>query len=278
LKARAGRKRGAYITDQRMKLTEAHEWLRQHRGPEAMITPADLANRADVTWPTASRYLKSLEHPAPAPAPDHPDMGTPTGYRRHRRQKEKPCRACRLAYRTVRRAARARNAAGITRQLAPHGTVTAYYRHRSRGEEACDACREAVREDSARKRRERGAPIAKSAEHGTVSGYTRHRSHGEEACDDCKRAWREYNGDRRRKAPKTGVCTTCGEPIRGDGQCRSCYNKSLRRDMEHGTTKGYGRHRRAGEPACKACLKAWSDYTREAAKRHRERLATAAAQ
>lgn len=39
-----------------------------------------------------------------------------------------------------------------------------------------------------------------------------------------------------------------------------------------GTVAGWMRHRRAGEPGCKRCLKAWNAYTRARKAEQRERL------
>jgi hypothetical protein len=90
--------------------------------------------------------------------------GTSAAYRRHRRDGEEPCHACREAEALRSRGGRPRI------PLQPCGTRAAYIRHVKRGEEPCADCRIANATYAEDKRRERSARDRAQVPHG-LSGY-----------------------------------------------------------------------------------------------------------
>ncbi len=101
--------------------------------------------------------------------------GTYAAFQRHLACGEKPCQPCWEAKRAYARRRRhfgsecghpvsaagvvrcAACAAAETRRLRPCGTAAAYQRHKANHEEPCEACREALREENARRYRDRKA-------------------------------------------------------------------------------------------------------------------------
>lgn len=87
---------------------------------------------------------------------------------------------------------------------------------------------------------------------GTTVGYHRHRTHGEEACLACKRAMAAYERERAKdRPPRVRKRPSRAKPPEEKRPLQPC-----------GTRAAYERHRRKGEPACDACVKAFKEYKR----------------
>lgn len=89
--------------------------------------------------------------------------GTRAAYKRHRRNGEEPCEACKKANTAENRDAQQR----YNEKRRPCGTSAAYRRHLRAGEEPCALCREAVRksvQQSRSKKPHRKAPPVKMPE------------------------------------------------------------------------------------------------------------------
>lgn len=171
----------------------------------------------------------------------HP-CGTMAAYRRHRRNNEQPCEACRFANSVyLRDYRRKRKQGAAVRTPKPCGTIAAYRRHLYKGEPPCEACRTASRERSRNTRfTEIYEPLAErifddlhcppGAPCGTAEGFVGHVLQEHQPCRDCINAARLY----------------------------------LRRlDMVHGTQAGYARHRRNGERPCEDCTRAHNEDAKE---------------
>lgn len=83
--------------------------------------------------------------------------------------------------------------------------------------------------------------------HGTYLGYKSHVRHQEKACDECREAWRVH---RLAKEREKGVKPRVKKKLTDD-------------DIEHGTDRGYGRHRQLKVPTCKACRAAHAEVERQ---------------
>lgn len=130
----------------------------------------------------------SAEH---EPAASFP-CGTERAYRKHLRNGEATCTACRAAHRRYMNGPKPSEP-----RQARCGTRAGYTRHRRRDEKPCAACTEANRAY-----RIEGERTRYPAQCGARAGYTRHRRRGETPCEPCIEANRAYNleHDRRRRA------------------------------------------------------------------------------
>jgi hypothetical protein len=86
-----------------------------------------------------------LEKPKKDKAPRKTaSCGTSAGYQGHRRNGEKPCEACRLAYNEVSALRRGHTFTGRKNSQVPVcGTYSGFRAHERRGEEACLDCKDA---------------------------------------------------------------------------------------------------------------------------------------
>lgn len=139
-------------------------------------------------------YSVRRENPPPAepkPVPTN-ECGTNRAYRRHLRNGEATCTACRAAHRRYMNGPKPSEP-----RQARCGTRAGYTRHRRRDEKPCAACTEANRAYHVEGERTRYP-----AQCGARAGYTRHRRRGETPCEPCIEANRAYNleHDRRRRA------------------------------------------------------------------------------
>lgn len=107
--------------------------------------------------------------------------GIPSGYDRHKRNGEKPCKACSEARKEYDRELRLKQAI----KKRPCGTIGGYRRHRRNKEAPCDPCLQANAEHVTPKRPPRPRKIV---ECGTVAGYRRHLADKTPTCAPCRAA------------------------------------------------------------------------------------------
>ena len=81
---------------------------------------------------------------------------------------------------------------------------------------------------------------------GERNGWRRHYREGTPLCDACRVIRREQAQAERRKRGIRPIAIVRAE-----------------RRPKCGTASGYQRHRRLGEDACRACLRAWSEQTKK---------------
>lgn len=140
------------------------------------------------------------------------ECGTLSGYYRHRRLKEKPCKPCGDAYIAHDREQRPRKRGPIE-----CGTMRGYKRHRNAREKPCADCYEAY---NAQRRAERAALAGKSI-HGTADGYAMHLRNKQKPCD---------------------LCAPCGRPTRAAvNEKRTALYRQGRTDREIGDALGIPR-------------------------------------
>lgn len=124
--------------------------------------------------------------------------GTDSGYRRHLRQKEETCDACKDAHNRSAAKLRGGSTTGKRKRVAECGTYGGVAAHRHKRERPCEACHEAERQYARKRRANRKAtglmangrkPVIK---HGTISGYRQECYYNIPRCPECLKANREY--------------------------------------------------------------------------------------